>query len=340
MVRWLVSVCLGTVGNCLSVYVFFHCPKMRHLSSSYYLSALAISDTIFLLTIFMVWLRFFEIDLFNNEGTCQALIYISGVCSFLSVWLVVSFTMERFIAVRYPLNQRSVWTVTRAKLVISSLVIFGVILYIPLVYLSAITDHSGTRVCGIEPELADLATKFNYVDTFVTYVAPVTIILFLNMWIGRIIFHFTKIRREMTLRGNRFGKASDSLKLKYANTISQKSITKMLLLVSTVFLCFNFPSYILRIVAYMIEVKAITVRYSYILQQLQQWCQLLFYTNFGINFILYCASGKNFRRALKKLLRIKKQQRTGRSEVIVLTDSRVQSSGSSLASIRRKLNIL
>ncbi|XP_044764663.1 neuropeptides capa receptor [Coccinella septempunctata] len=335
-----ILVCLGTVGNSISVYVFFHSKKMRHLSSSYYLSALAVSDTLFLLSIFMVWLRFFEIDVFNNEGTCQALIYISAVCSFLSVWLVVAFTLERFIAVKYPLNQRSVWTVARAKLVILSLVVFAIILYIPLVYLSAITDHSGTSICGIQPELADLAIKFNYIDTFLTYVAPVTIITFLNIWIGKILFHFTKIRRGMTMRGSRFGKASDSLKLKYANTISQKSITKMLLMVSTVFLCFNFPSYILRIVAYLIEVKAVTVYPSYTLQQLQQWCQLLFYTNFGINFILYCVSGKNFRRALKNLLKIKRPQRSGKSEIIVLTDSRVQSSGSSLASIRRKLNFL
>ena len=31
----------------------------------------------------------------------------------------------------------------------------------------------------------------------------------------------------------------------------------------------------------------------------QQVCNLLFNTNFGINFILFCATGQNFRRAIR-----------------------------------------
>lgn len=31
----------------------------------------------------------------------------------------------------------------------------------------------------------------------------------------------------------------------------------------------------------------------------QQVCNLLFNTNFGINFILYCATGQNFRKAIR-----------------------------------------
>ncbi|KAJ8877500.1 hypothetical protein PR048_021955 [Dryococelus australis] len=34
---------------------------------------------------------------------------------------------------------------------------------------------------------------------------------------------------------------------------------------------------------------------------IQHVCMLLYTTNFGINFVLYCVSGQNFRRALQSL---------------------------------------
>lgn len=33
----------------------------------------------------------------------------------------------------------------------------------------------------------------------------------------------------------------------------------------------------------------------------QHYCQQLYYTNFSINFVLYCISGQNFRKALRSL---------------------------------------
>lgn len=51
-----VLVYFGIAGNSLSVYVFFT-TKLKKLSSSYYLGALTISDNIFLVSLFVVWLR-------------------------------------------------------------------------------------------------------------------------------------------------------------------------------------------------------------------------------------------------------------------------------------------
>ncbi|KAL1456293.1 hypothetical protein WDU94_001035 [Cyamophila willieti] len=56
---------------------------------------------------------------------------------------------------------------------------------------------------------------------------------------------------------------------------------------------------------------------------LQHYCQILFNTNFGINFALYCISGQNFRRSLVALFcKTKKKKRARRemSQTTVLTD--------------------
>lgn len=102
----------GTVGNVLSVMVFF-CTKLKKLSSSYYLGFLAFFDTGFLWCNFTQWLGILGIQLYNSDGFCQLFTWLSNACSVLSVWFVVAFTMERFVAVMYPLKRPTLCTVSR-----------------------------------------------------------------------------------------------------------------------------------------------------------------------------------------------------------------------------------
>lgn len=102
----------GTVGNVLSVMVFF-CTKLKKLSSSYYLGFLAFFDTGFLWCNFIQWLGILGIHLYNSDGFCQIFTWLSNACSVLSVWFVVAFTMERFVAVMYPLKRPTLCTVSR-----------------------------------------------------------------------------------------------------------------------------------------------------------------------------------------------------------------------------------
>lgn len=41
------------------------------------------------------WFELVDIPVFNKNGFCQLFVYIKYVCSFLSVWFVVAFTVER-----------------------------------------------------------------------------------------------------------------------------------------------------------------------------------------------------------------------------------------------------
>lgn len=84
----------------VSVFMF-RCPKLKKLFTSCYLSAVAISDTVYLVALFIVWLTLVEIDIFNKTGPCQVIVYVTAMCSCLNEWFVVAFTVERFVAVRY-----------------------------------------------------------------------------------------------------------------------------------------------------------------------------------------------------------------------------------------------
>ncbi|CAD6239853.1 GSCOCG00002391001-RA-CDS [Cotesia congregata] len=311
-----VLVSLGTLGNCLSIYVFFR-TKMRRVSSSWYLSALVISDTGFLISLLVAWLNMVGIGLFNRPGYCQFFIYLPTLCSFLSVWFVVSFTIERFVAVRYPLRRQSMCTVARAKTILMILTLVGLVLCSPVLWFSRpryTNKKLNTTVCLLAEEWADWARVFNVADTILTFVLPFTVIVVLNGLIVKSVWRLAGVRRTLTTSTTK--KITSSLnknkssqqKCKHSPGVSQSKVTNMLLVVSSFFLCFNLPAYVMRVRAFLEEdddpPRAIVIT--------QHISNLLFDTNFGINFVLYCASGQNFRKAVVAIiLRRKKRWNSG-----------------------------
>lgn len=144
----------GCAGNILSVLVFF-LTSLRQQSSSYYLAALGISDTCFLVITFVEWLGLYNITLYHQSGYCQTFTYMSGVFSFLSVWFVVGFTVERFIAVQYPLKRQTMCSVRRAKIVLVLLTLVASIMNTPLLVLaeSAFNVRMNGTICSVSSGL-------------------------------------------------------------------------------------------------------------------------------------------------------------------------------------------
>uniref|UniRef100_A0A182SU78 G-protein coupled receptors family 1 profile domain-containing protein n=1 Tax=Anopheles maculatus TaxID=74869 RepID=A0A182SU78_9DIPT len=86
-------------------------------------------------------------------------------------------------------------------------------------------------------------------------------------------------------------------------------VTKMLLIVSSVFVCLNLPSYVMRVRAF------VETSHSYLTVLVQYYCYLFFITNFGINFILYCISGQNFRKAVIEMFRRHRRSRVNQEPI-------------------------
>ncbi|XP_026479642.1 somatostatin receptor type 4-like [Ctenocephalides felis] len=268
-----VLVCLGCIGNVLSVFVFFR-TKLRKLSSSYYLSALAISDTIFLLSLLIMWLNFYGIRISNEPGMCQLLVYASGASSCMSVWSVVAFTVERFVAVLYPLRRQAVCTVARARAVLCGLIALALLHSAPLLLFSQpiYKKELNATICDVAEDYREAASVFNTLDTVVAFLVPLTIIVVLNSCTACAVWRLAGIRRSMTVTGRGgsryFCEERDALqgipfpgtttvcKLRRKKPVtsnscsSQMKVTKMLLIVSTVFVCLNLPSYVMRLRAF------------------------------------------------------------------------------------------
>ncbi|XP_044254847.1 thyrotropin-releasing hormone receptor [Tribolium madens] len=350
-----IIIAVGFVGNFLSCVVFLSTHlKMR--SSSYYLAALAIADFGFLCVVLVVHCSFNNVfEIYNSDGWCQFFVYLSSVCASLSVWLIVAFTVERFIAVQYPLQRPHICTVSRAKTVVISLTAVAMLSQLYLFWIAGvINNHDGKHPeCEMKPAYFEFMKVINFVDTMATLIVPFVLIVTMNTMIARNLFLFRRRlqassideyldtdtdktelqhsnvqsgcsnRRQGSQQSHVSQKSNPSRSSKkynnnqlercpcihikmsarnIASTRSQQNITKMLLLISSVFIALNFPSYVTRLSVYFV----------FTLQQknppetlycIQQFAMLLYYTNFSINFLLYAMCGVTFRRCLWQLLR-------------------------------------
>lgn len=355
-------VLLGTVGNLLSLAVF-RCTKLRRLSTSYYLTALALSDTTFLICIFVVWLENVKVHIYTQPYLCQFVTYTIHVCCFLSPWLVVTFTVERYVATCYPLRRASVCTVSRAKIVVAVLTFIGSAFYSYTIVMAGI--YPDMSFCGLLPGYEEPLNVLNSLDTFFTLVIPVALIIGLNFQIGYAVWHFEKVRRRMTISLHHYRNTNGNCSIDSLNshnsmqnngsrctaTVStcvghggqfQLKITKMLLIISSIFVLLNAPSYVHRLwMFYLFRIakgSSQTNTYSSInvtdisfnatdfgtnnIDTNETSCsdsteqspadniqyilthsfQLIYYLNFAINFLLYCMCGENFRKSLRYLL--------------------------------------
>lgn len=142
---------IGCAGNILSVLVFFH-TNLRKQSSSYYLAALGISDTGFLLLTFINWFSLYDISqIYHQSVYCELFTYLSSVFSCMSVWFVVGFTVERFIAVQYPLKRPTLCSVSRAKFVLVVITLIASIINVPLFWFAVSIENGpmNKTVCGM-----------------------------------------------------------------------------------------------------------------------------------------------------------------------------------------------
>lgn len=83
---------------------------------------------------------------------------------------------------------------------------------------------------------------------------------------------------------------------------TQLRITKALLIVSSVFVALNLPSYAFRIHAFVIDLRNEPYEMSLHAFIWQEFIQFLYYSNFSSRFFLYIACSTNFRQALRRLV--------------------------------------
>lgn len=313
LVRFLLSygtsiiVVVGVFLNILSFIVLTR-KYMRKSTSNLYLAFLAIYDTCSLTFNFMIGVIRGNSEAANkNFQSSESLCTFHGVIvelfNLLSVWIIVSFTIERFLMIKFPLKART-WSPRKT---VVALIIVSAFMTLVSMHKVAVSGFEGDSVFGYK---ACKTRRKIFKEIIYVYVA-------LNTWLPTFTIVILNLIIILELRKNKVKRQQMS---QISMTKTDERATKLLLVVSSCFVMLVLPLGIVQTIE-LIWNGTMTVPpgdpgyIDFMLTKIKlKWTRAFFFFfyqfNFAINFFLYVASSSSsrFRANLRKVLRMKEKE--------------------------------
>ncbi|XP_067667131.1 probable G-protein coupled receptor 139 [Haliotis asinina] len=297
LIQWVFPflILLGTIGNGLSLTIMCQ-REMRQTSTCFYLAVLAIADTTVLyISAFKTWLRTvsgFEL-LHVSQASCKITMFLAYFSTHFSAWIIVAVTVERFLAVWFPLKAGTMCSVSRAKF--GTIIIAGLVILINCQVLWTAELKSVPSSSLSETKLMCIPYK-DYAEFVCELLAWMNLILYsflpfvvLLLFNILIIINLLKHRQVLTSTMTKDDQQMRSSHRKLAITLLSVSFAWIVTTMpSTLFLVF--------------KPRPVSVSHAAQQQLVRVICYSLMYVNHAINFGLYCITGNRFRHELNRLL--------------------------------------
>ncbi len=297
-----IIIAIGLIGNSLSFIVMIYEANQR-ISFCVYMSVLAISDNSMLLVGLYWWV--YSAAVTNHIFTsveCKIFVYLMQLFSTYGVFLIVGMTVDRFIAIKFPLRARSVCTPKRARYVAGVLLLVLLVYSIPF-YIYSDTMKNNTS-CQAMVHGGIFAIIFVGFNVCINAVIPFCVIIRMNSYLMRKMLARSKVgsniqveKQSETERPVR----STHENMRINQILSREhQLDTILLLVSFTFLLFTLPQYIRYTVCLFINNKSSSYSFA-VFYFFFNISNKLYFTHNMVNFFLYCISGSKFRHDLARL---------------------------------------
>ncbi|KAL4227466.1 obsolete signal transducer [Mactra antiquata] len=283
----IIVIFLGLIGNLLTVIVLTR-PTM-HSSTNIFLTGLAVWDMIVLFgSLLLITLPKLSL-MYSKEVFPYIVVYLypmALIAQTSTVWITVTFTVERYIAVCHPLRATTMCTITRARMAIIGVSICAVLFNLcrwfefQLVEEVDITQMNET-VTTLKFNNTNFGASIQFKTVFYRYlypvvmlIVPLSVLAILNTFLVHAVKRSRRQQITMNVRQSR-----------------ENNVTIMLVSVVIVFMICQVPALVYNI-AYSIN-EQIESKFGWkVLSSLRNF---LVTFNSAINFILYCAFGQKFR---------------------------------------------
>ena len=302
----------GTFGNVVVVVIHCRLPPNQKSSMSVYFTALAISDTT---TLWMGW--FYLLETFGltltveyhvqrdnhdvvMDALCRIRVWISYAFSQISAWFLVTMTIHRAVSTVWPHGTTKLLKRCSAGKIVVFSVAFCTLSNAHILYgHSLVAANKGqTTLCFFTYVSEKYGQFFNsvwvWVDMVVAVFLPFACLLVTNTVLIRKVGQSLREARDSLAEGRSDPFASRDKKL--------SSMTITLIATSVAFLLLTSP-----IVVYMIWYGTLAsdalndVRLRATNDLASNASLVLWYTNLGINFYLYCLTGARYRAEFVRL---------------------------------------
>ncbi|XP_069468392.1 growth hormone secretagogue receptor type 1-like [Ambystoma mexicanum] len=297
---------VGVTGNLLTILVFTRYKDMRS-TVNMYLSSMALSDILIFLgmpsDLYRLWK--YRPYIFG-DFICKLIFYMSETCTYSTILHITTLSVERYLAICFPLKAKTMITKCRVRTVILFLWIFALLTAGPILLLFGVEHPEGTPADETkECKHMEHSVHTGLLQTM-TWIS--TIYFFLPMLSLTLLYGLICRKLWMTRHGVQG--PPTATREKY-----HKQTVKMLAVVVLAFALCWLPFHIGRILFTWISVGESGL--YYIAQYFNLISMLLFYLSASINPILYNIMSQKYRRAMNKMLKqspVLKSRNIARSE--------------------------
>ena len=292
---------LGILGNTVSLRVFTS-KFMRRLSSSYYLVTLSASHLLVLLSyVLLEWLNKglpqwpggHRVPVININVVCHLFLYFSYTSRFVSTWVIVLFSLERFTAICLPTYRRKLCSKRSARRLIVLLLVASALLCLYKPLLSGVhrTNEANpdSVACTRDKNHARLIFVLDSIYGFTITALPFLIIPALNVIILRRMLY-----KNTDNRGTKLVFRENKLRLEF---------TVILLAISSCFIGLNLPYLVIWCLQFWQSMHPGSPQVAERISGQLHIARTIFYINYCINFFLYCSTGAYYRREIKSIFR-------------------------------------
>lgn len=236
LVATILFVATGLIGNTLS-FLVFSSKAMIRFSSNVYLLILAVSDSFFLVSVFLskvlttlrcLYFPDFSFDVVNRSSViCKVLQYCNDLFSDYSTCLILGFTVERYAAAYLPIAFKRKCTNRRARIACAVTFVF-IALFIAPYHALFMGRHIDYNVCTVLVKHEEQFVVLYIVEVALFRIVPVIAIAVLNVFIIAKVSRITRQRIRIASNEWRGAKCSepDQMRLsglRLAQTGSRKS---------------------------------------------------------------------------------------------------------------------
>ena len=281
----------GLFGNTMTI-ITMASRHFQHLTSRYILIALAISDTVLLLT--QPFNKLFVIDFFGrdlralSDFFCKAFFVVFKSSKMTSSWLVVLLCFERFIAVVYPLKAKFI---LRKRFILPAIALdYGIL----LIY-NSVWSFASEIVDGVcKPDVPSLQQKiFVAIGTCLYSFIPTLLLMILTPLIVLRLLRQRRRRRNLASKVSSQASKNEEEMLKASVMVIGIMIAYIILII---------PISVVHFYSWTASISAFDVNnLSFFI--FREIAQVLEQVNYSINFFLYVMCSTMFRRRVFEILK-------------------------------------
>ena len=288
---------IGLVGNTLSFLVMIK-PNNRKMSTCIYMAAISVNDNLMMCSFFHYWL----VSGVNIHGwtlwECRLSAYLHIFCLQAATFQVLSMTLDKYIAIKWPHRAATYSTPRRARFIALGVFAFTLSYNVPQLFVAGLLGGEcvGTILGGT------ITRVYSYITFSLNGVIPFSMLIYMNYVIVK-----TVSKSRTLFRGTVTSKTESDLNSIQETDTRQRTmksaenqLTVMLLLVTLLFSILLIPTYI-RFIYLMLVKRDTPMKYATSMLIFQMTFKL-YVMNSGVNFFLYCISGRTFRNDLKEIL--------------------------------------